>query len=291
MKTESVLKIAVIQATPILYDKTEGVQKIDYLTELAAQRGANLVMWPESFIPGYPQNLDIEIGQHITEEEIHKRLQDIYENSFCEADNDLADISEIARKNHIYLALGVTEREGKDLYCSEYLFDPSGQNLGKHRKLRPTGFEKFIWKSGEGSKLSVFHSEYGTIGTAICWENYMPLLRTALYAEGVKIYLAPAADSSEQWQSTLQHIALEGRCFVLCCNHYFPQNHQSVRGREKYRGGSAVISPQGEYLAGPVFDREEILFADLDLALCDSQRYDFDAVYPYTLEEYKNSGI
>ncbi len=192
--------------------------------------------------------------------------------------------------------MGVIERDSQfsrgTLYCTLLYFGPNGQLLGKHRKIMPTAAERLIWGTGDGSTLSTFKTEIGTLGGLICWENYMPLARTFMYSKGVEIYLAPTADARERWNSTLRHIALEGRCFVLGCNQYvtksmYPADLEGIEDLEEHpevicRGGSVIISPLGEELAGPLYDREGILYADLDLAQVVRSRFDFDAVGHYS---------
>ena len=178
-----------------------------------------------------------------------------------------------------------------ELHCTVLYFGPDGRLLGKHRKLKPTAAERLIWGEGDGSTLTVLDTELGRIGGLICWENYMPLARTALYAKGVALYLAPTADSRETWQATLRHIACEGRCFVLGCNQYvtkamYPVDLpciEELAGQPEVmcRGGSAIVSPLGELLAGPLYDREGILTADLDLAEVARAKFDFDVVGHY----------
>ncbi len=170
-------------------------------------------------------------------------------------------------------------------------FGPDGRLLGKHRKLKPTAAERFIWGEGDGSTLTVLDTELGKIGGLICWENYMPLARMAMYGKGVEIYLAPTADARDVWQATLRHIALEGRCFVLGCNQFvtksmYPSDLEAIEDLENQpevlcRGGSAIVSPLGQYLAGPLFDQEGILLADLDLAEVARGKFDFDVVGHY----------
>ena len=177
------------------------------------------------------------------------------------------------------------------LYCSLLYFGPDGRLLGVHRKLKPTGSERLIWGEGDGSTLNVYETTVGRIGGLICWENYMPLARMALYSQGVEVYLAPTADSRDTWQATLRHIACEGRCFVLGCNQYvtkdlYPADLEGVQDLEGQpevmcRGGSVIISPLGEVLAGPLYDREGILLAELDLAEVVRARFDFDVVGHY----------
>jgi nitrilase len=200
------------------------------------------------------------------------------------------------RETDVYLAIGVIERDSEysrgTLYCTLLYFGPDGKLLGKHRKIMPTGAERLIWGAGDGSTLTVFKTDIGVIGGLICWENYMPLARVYMYGKGVEIYLAPTADARERWQSTLRHIALEGRCFVLGCNQYvtksmYPSDLKGIEDlaempEEICRGGSVVVSPLGRILAGPLYDKEDILYAELDLAEVVRSRFDFDAVGHYS---------
>ena len=174
----------------------------------------------------------------------------------------------------IHLVIGVIERDGGTLYCTVLFFAPNGDYLGKHRKLMPTASERLIWGQGDGSTMPVFDTEIGKLGAAICWENYMPLYRTALYAKGVQLYLAPTADSREGWIASMRHIALEGRCFVLSCNQFarrsdypadYPGDFPADPDAIVTRGGSCIVNPLGEVIAGPVYDEEAILTADVDL--------------------------
>jgi nitrilase len=194
-----------------------------------------------------------------------------------------------------YLAVGVVERDNQfsrgTLYCTILYFGPDGRLLGKHRKLKPTGAERFIWGEGDGSTLTVLDSGIGRFGGLICWENYMPLARAAMYAKGIEIYLAPTADARDTWHATLRHIACEGRCFVLGCNQYvtrsmYPSDlpmveELAVQPDVMCRGGSAIVSPLGDVIAGPLYGEEGILYADLDLAQVVQARFDFDPVGHY----------
>jgi nitrilase len=195
----------------------------------------------------------------------------------------------------VYLALGIIERDsdysGGTLYCTLLYFNPEGQLIGKHRKLKPTGAERLVWGEGDGSTLPVFETEIGRIGGLICWENYMPMARMVMYSKGVQIYLAPTADPRDTWQATMRHIACEGRCFVLGCNQYVTKQMYplDMEGLEELkdqpdvmcRGGSVIVSPLGEVLAGPLYDKEGILYADLDMAEIVRGKVDFDVVGHY----------
>ncbi|MCB0129214.1 MAG: carbon-nitrogen hydrolase family protein, partial [Caldilineaceae bacterium] len=204
-------------------------------------------------------------------------------------------LGEAARQAGVHLAIGVIERDGDSsggtLYCTILYFGPNGELLGKHRKLKPTASERLIWGEGDGSTLTVLDTELGKIGGLICWENYMPLARMALYTQGVEIYLAPTADARDTWHATLQHIACEGRCFVLGCNQFVTKSMvpTDLPGREELaaapevmcRGGSTIIGPLGEVLAGPLYDQEGILYAELAGGALVRAKLDFDVVGHY----------
>jgi nitrilase len=184
-----------------------------------------------------------------------------------------------------------SQSSGGTLFCTLLYFGPDGRLLGIHRKLKPTAAERLIWGEGDGSTLTVIDTELGKIGGLICWENYMPLARTAIYNKGVEIYLAPTADARDTWQATLRHVACEGRCFVMGCNQFltkemYPADLEGLDELEELpeplcRGGSAIISPLGEVLAGPLYDKEDMLVADLDLGQIARSRFDFDVVGHY----------
>ena len=204
-------------------------------------------------------------------------------------------LGKMARQTSTYLVVGVIERDtqfgGGTLYCTMLYFGPTGELLGKHRKLKPTAAERLIWGEGDGSTLTAIDTEYGTMGGLICWENYMPLARMAMYSKGVDIYLAPTADARDSWQATLRHIACEGRCFALGCNQFvtksmYPEGLEGIEDLDNQpeimcRGGSAIVSPLGDVLAGPLYDEEGILYADLDLADVVRSKLDFDVVGHY----------
>jgi len=289
------VKVAVVQAAPVLFDREKTIQKACDLVAEAAGQGANVVLLPEAFVPAYPRGLSF--GTVVGNRTPAGRLlwQRYWDNTIevPGADTDL--LGQAARDAGVYLAIGVVERDrdygGGTLYCTLLYFGPDGQLLGKHRKLKPTAAERLIWGEGDGSTLTVIDTEYGKIGGLICWENYMPLARMAIYAKGVGIYLAPTADQRDSWQATMRHIALEGRCFVLGCNQYvakqmYPDDLEGIEELDGLpevicRGGSVIVSPLGEVLAGPLWDEEGILAADLDLAEVTRGKLDFDVVGHY----------
>ncbi len=289
------VKAAVVQAAPVLFDREASVEKVCRLTNEAAAQGAELILFPEAFIPAYPRGLTF--GTVVGSRSPQGRLtwQTYWANAVDIPSPATEALGAAARQAHAYLVVGVIERDTQfsrgTLYCTMIYFNPDGELIGKHRKLKPTAAERLIWGEGDGSTLAVIDTEFGKLGGLICWENYMPLARMAMYSKGVELYLAPTADSRDNWQATIRHIACEGRCFVLGCNQFvtkamYPADLAGVeeladQPEVMCRGGSAIISPLGEVLAGPLFDQEGILYAELDLAEVARSKFDFDVVGHY----------
>lgn len=283
--------VGVVQATPVLFDRDACIDRAIGWIERAAAAGCQLLLFPETFIPGYPRGLrfDAVIGRRSDA----GRAQWLdYWNSAIEVDTPpLLRLQDAVRQAGMLVGLGVTEREpvGGSLHCSLLYIGPDGTLLGRHRKIKPTGLERMIWAQSNGDSLVSFDTDLGRIGGLICWENYMPLARVALYQQGIEIYLAPTADARPAWQSTMQHIALEGRCFVLAANQFvtkadYPPAYQDALANEPdalCRGGSVILSPLGDVLAGPLWDEEGLLTATLDFADLAKSKFDFDAVGHY----------
>jgi len=288
------VKVAVVQAAPVLFDREATVEKACRLAAEAQAEGARLMLFPEAFVPAYPRGLGfgMVVGQR---SEAGRRLWERYRDNAVDVPSPATEkLGEAARAARAYLAIGVIERDavsGGTLYCTLLYFGPDGQLLGKHRKLKPTGSERLIWGEGDGSTLTTVPTPFGTVGGLICWENYMPLARMAMYGKGVDLYLAPTADQRDTWQATLRHIACEGRCFVLASNQYvtrsmYPKDLEASEELARQpevmcRGGSAIVSPLGEVLAGPLFGEEGMLTAELDLGEVARSRLDFDVVGHY----------
>ena len=291
----STVKVAVVQAAPVLFDRQATVAKACGLIREAASQGAKVLLFPEAFVPAYPRGLTFGMVVGSRSQEGRELWLRYWENAVDIPGPATDALGAAAREAGVYLAMGVIERDSQfsrgTLYCTLLYFGPDGRILGKHRKLKPTAAERLIWGEGDGSTLTVVSTEYGKIGGLICWENYMPLARMAMYGKGVDIYLAPTADARDTWQATLRHIACEGRCFVLGCNQFvtkqmYPpelQDHPELAAVPDVlcRGGSAIISPLGEPLAGPLYGEEGILFADLDLEEVPRSKVDFDVVGHY----------
>ena len=289
------VKVAVVQAAPMLFNREATVAKACQLTRDAAVQGAELVLLPESFIPAYPRGLSFGTVVGSRSPEGRKTWERYWAQSVEVPGPATEALCAAAREAGVFLVVGITERDSQTsrgtLYCSLLYIGPDGRLLGVHRKLKPTGSERLIWGEGDGSTLKVYETAVGRIGGLICWENYMPLARMALYSQGVEVYLAPTADARETWQATLRHIACEGRCFVLGCNQFvtksmYPADLAGLEDLDDQpevmcRGGSAIVSPLGEVLAGPLYDREGMLLAELDLSEIVRARYDFDVVGHY----------
>jgi nitrilase len=289
------LRAAVVQAAPALFDRQSSLEKATRLTAEAAAQGAQLILFPEAYIPCYPRGLSFGAVVGNRTAQGRQTWERYWDNAMDVPGPQTEALGEAARQANVYMAIGVIERDsqfsGGTLYCTLLYFGPDGSLLGKHRKLKPTASERLIWGEGDGSTLTVVDTPWGKAGGLICWENYMPMARMALYSKGIQIYLAPTADGRDTWQASLRHIACEGRCFVLGCNQFvtrsmYPSDLAGVEELANWpevmcRGGSAIVSPMGEVLAGPLFDKEGILFADLDMGEVTRARFDFDVVGHY----------
>jgi nitrilase len=283
-------RVAVVQATPVGFDTEATLSKLEKLVAQAADGGAQLALFPEAFVPAYPKGVDFGtvIGRRTPEGRDEFRR---YFDSAIEVPGpDVDRIASCSREHGIHLVVGVIERAGSTLYCTALFFSPEHGYLGKHRKLMPTAAERLIWGFGDGSTLPVYDTPIGRLGAVICWENYMPMLRMAMYSKGVQIYCAPTADSRETWLPTMRFIALEGRCFVLTTCQLLrrsdlPNDMANSISEDPdeilMRGGAAIIDPLGNVLAGPVFDEETILHAELDLDDIARGKFDFDVAGHY----------
>ncbi|MFP3564070.1 nitrilase-related carbon-nitrogen hydrolase [Paraburkholderia sp. SIMBA_030] len=287
---EKSLRAAVVQTGAAVFDVERTLDKVELGASSASKQDSQLVVFPEAFVSAYPKGLDFgsTFGGRTPEgREDYRR----YFDSAIEVPSVHTDLlGQMAGDLKQYMVIGVVERGGATLYCTALFFGPEGALLGRHRKLMPTGAERLVWGFGDGSTLPVFDTPFGRLGAVICWENYMPLLRMAMYAKGIQIYCAPTADSRPTWAPSMQHIALEGRCFVLsACQHLrrkdAPEHYAAIQGNEPdtvlMRGGSCIVSPLGEILAGPVFDTDAILVQELDLGDLARAKYDFDVAGHY----------
>lgn len=279
-------RVAVVQAAPCLFDLPETLRRFETLLAEAAVGGAELVVFPEAFVGGYPKGATFgaTVGERTDE---GRALFARYRRSAVDIPGDAFDRIRAAvagQRGHV--VVGVIERAGHTLYCTALLFAPDGTLLGQHRKLVPTGTERLIWGRGDAADVAVVDTDLGRVGMAICWENYMPLYRSALYRQGVQIYCAPTVDSRDTWAATMRHIAVEGRCFVVSATQFavradYPPEFPLGADPVVIRGGSTVVDPFGRFLVEPVFDRQQVCFADLDQDVLDGAYLDLDVVGHY----------
>lgn len=288
--SETRSKVAVVQAASVAFDLEQTLQKAEALAADAASQGARLLVFPEAFLSAYPRGLAFGAVVGSRSEAGREEYRRYWESSVDIPGPAVTRLSSIARHNGIHLVMGVVERDGGTLYCSVLFFAPDGTYLGKHRKVMPTASERLIWGFGDGSTMPVFDTSVGRVGALICWENYLPLMRAAMYAKGIQIYCAPTADARDSWLATVRHIAVEGRCFVLSCNQFnrrrdFPNEYASSFGNEAEtvvtRGGSCIVDPFGNFIAGPNTDDEAILIAQIDLGQIVRGKFDLDVVGHY----------
>jgi nitrilase len=281
-----VVKVACVQAEPALFDRAATIDKIDRLAGEVAGNGARLALFPEAFIPAYPSSRWVRhlVGWDGDARPVYAKLA---RESITIPGPDSDRIGEIARTHSLWLAVGANELERGTIYNSLLIYSPQGELALHHRKLMPTNHERLVWGLGDGKGLETVATDFGAIGGLICWENLMPLARFALYERGVEVYLAPTADDSEDWHVSMQHIAREARSFVLSCCVFqrassFPDDVPLAEGGDLVgRGGSAILGPDGRYLAGPLWDEEGILYAELDPQRLYEARQRFDPAGHY----------
>jgi nitrilase len=286
----SKLIAAVAQTATVLFDTPATVERALSLMADAAKRGVQLLVFPEAFIGGYPKGADFHIYLGGRTPQGRGEFRQYYDAAVTMDGPEIAQLAKAAARHKMYVVTGIIERDGGTLYCTAVYIGPDGQVLGKHRKLMPTALERLVWGFGDGSTLQAVDTPYGKLGAVICWENYMPALRMAMYQQRIALYCAPTADDRDSWASTMQHIALEGRCFVLsACQHLrrsqFPadMNNRLPEAPETVlmRGGSMIIDPLGKVLAGPVFNEDALLTAELDMSVIPMAQMDFDVVGHY----------
>lgn len=277
--------VAAVQATPVFLDREATIEKVHRLTAEAVANGAQLVVFPEAFVPGYPD----WVWRAPIWQDAPARYRRLLEASVAVPSPATEALAEAAREAGVYLCIGVNEHDptGATLYNTLLYFSPAGELLGRHRKLMPTGGERAVWGQGDGSTLTVFDTPFGRVGGLICWEHYMPLARYAMYAQGIDILLAPTWDNGEQWICTLRHNAREGRVYVMGVASLLraPDVPADLPGSDGLYGGdddwmcpgwSAIVSPEGALLAGPLEKEEGILYATVDAGAARASRVEFD---------------
>ncbi|MCI2056956.1 MAG: carbon-nitrogen hydrolase family protein [Oscillibacter sp.] len=287
-------RIAVIQATPVMFDKKACLNKALNLIVQAAQEHAELIVFPELFIPGYPYGMTFGFTVGSRNADGRKDWKKYCDNSIVVPGEETKRLGEAAKAAHAYVSIGVSERDGVNgtLYNTNLVFTPEGELDAVHRKLKPTGAERVVWGDANCGYFPISQTPWGPMGSLICWESYMPLARVALYEKGVSIYISPNTNDNEEWQTSIRHIALEGHCYFVNCDMYFKREQypaglhcpeEIARLSETVcRGGSCVVDPYGHYVMEPVWDREEVIMADLDLDKVPASRMELDACGHYS---------
>lgn len=287
-------KIAVIQAAPVMFDKEACTRKTMDLIQEASKEQAELMVFPELFIPGYPYGMTFGFHVGNRSEDGRRDWKMYYDNSILVPGPETDSIGMAAREAQAYVSIGVSERDSVKgtLYNTNLFFSPEGRIISVHRKLKPTGAERVVWGDGDRGYFPVVDTPWGVMGNLICWESYMPLARAALYQKGVALYISPNTNDNPEWQSTIQHIALEGRCYFINCDMYFTrdmypgglhcQDEIQCLPKVVCRGGSCIIDPYGHYETDPVWDREEIIYAQLDMDKVPMSRMEFDVCGHYS---------
>ena len=283
-------RAAVVQAASHPVDPRASAAKAAALIGEASEAGAKLIVFPEAFIGGYPKGNSFGTPVGMRKPEGRDAYRRYHEVAIDLDGEEVAAIAEAAARTGAFVVVGVIERDAGTLYCTAFFFDGERGLVAKHRKLMPTGAERLIWGFGDGSTLPVLDTPLGRIGAVICWENYMPMLRMAMYDQGVTLYCAPTADDRDSWPATMRHVALEGRCYVLSACQYvtrgaYPADFECVLGDAPetvlMRGGSMIVAPLGEVLAGPSYEGETILYAEIEPDAVVRGKYDFDVVGHY----------
>jgi len=283
-------KAAVVQAAAHPFDPVASAAKAAALIHEAAAAGARLAVFPEAFVGTYPKGASFGTPVGMRKPEGRRDFQRYHEGAIPLDGPEVAAITEATAETGLFVVIGVIERDGGTLYCTALFFDGATGLVAKHRKLMPTGAERLIWGFGDGSTMPVLDTPLGKVGAVICWENYMPAMRMAMYAKGISIWCAPTADDRDGWLASMRHIALEGRTFVLsACQHItraaYPAEYDCALGDDPdtvlMRGGSCIIGPLGDVLAGPDYAGETILYAEIDTEEVVRGKYDFDVTGHY----------
>ncbi len=293
------LRVAVVQAAPILFDKKATIDKVVDIIREAGNQGAELIVFPESFVPCYPLGLTFGFTVGQREESQRDDWKVYYDNSVIVPSEDTDKVAKAAAEAGAYVSLGITERDEThcSLYCTNLIFSPEGELVAHHRKIKPTGAERYIWADGQNPDyhFPITDTPFGKMGTLICWENYMPLARVALYKRGVAMYLAPNTNNNLEWHDAIKHIAVEGHVYVFHANMYvtkdmYPDYFHMPDEYAKLpdvplTGGSCIVDPFGHYVNEPVWNREAIIYADIDPNEVPRSRMEFDATGHYTRDD------
>lgn len=285
-------RIAVVQAEPMLFDKDACLEKAIALIRESADHGAELIVFPELFIPGYPYGMNFGFTTGSRTETGREDWKRYYDNSILAGGPEMQALIALAREKQVYLSMGYSERDGVNgtLYNANMMIAPDGTALN-HRKLKPTGSERLVWGDANRDFFPVLDTPWGPMGNLICWESYMPLARMALYEKGISIYISPNTNDNAEWQSTIRHIAIEGHCYFVNCDMLirkssYPKDLNEYAAVSRLpdvvcRGGSCVIDPYGHLVSDCVWDEEQISYATLDMQKVPSSKMEHDVCGHY----------
>lgn len=286
------LKLALVQVAPIMFDKEKCKEKAIRLIKECAEQGAEFVVFPELFIPGYPYGMTYGFTVGSRNADGRKDWKCYYDNSILANGSEMREIIEAAKANNVYVSIGYSEVDAvtATLYNSNMMISPEGEAYN-HRKLKPTGSERVVWGDGDKEFFPVMNTPWGPVGNLICWESYMPLARVALYQKGITIYISPNTNDNAEWQNTIRHIAIEGHCYFVNCDMYFtkqmyPVTASAAQEIDKLpdivcRGGSCIIDPYGHAVTETIWDKEGIIYAELDMQKVPASRMEHDACGHY----------
>ncbi|KAI0166167.1 carbon-nitrogen hydrolase [Xylariaceae sp. FL1272] len=279
MSRDRTVRVAAVQAAPVSFDLEKSLEKLLTLTAEAAQEGAELVVFPEGFLSAYPWRYAFDATIGAREQRGRAWYRKYYDSAVKVPSPEVDTIAKAARTHNVYIQVGIIEKDEGTLYCSALLLGRNGSVLLKHRKLIPTAAERLVWGRGAGDGLQVVQTDIGKIGTLICWENYMPAARMALYQQGIEIYLAPNADDLPEWTASMQH---DYPPFTLEHPDRKSDGSQWESNDIVNHGGSFVAGPLGTRITEPLWDAEKIILADLSLHTITESRMDFDPVGSYS---------
>ncbi len=285
-------KLAVVQAAPVMFDKTACIEKALKLINECTANGAELIVFPELFIPGYPYGMTFGFRVGSRNADGRKDWKAYYDNSILANGPEMQQLIEKAKEQGIYLSIGYSERDAVTgtLYNSNMMIAPDGTAMN-HRKLKPTGSERVVWGDADRDYFPVMETPWGPMGNLICWESYMPLARVALYQKGISLYISPNTNDNPEWQDTIRHIAIEGHCYFINCDMFFtradyPKTASAGEEIEKLpeiacRGGSCVVDPFGHVVSDTIWDQEGIIYAELDMQKVPASKMEHDVCGHY----------
>ena len=285
-------KLAVVQAVPVMFDKTACIEKALKLINECTANGAELIVFPELFIPGYPYGMTFGFRVGSRNADGRKDWKVYYDNSILANGPEMQQLIEKAKEQGIYLSIGYSERDAVTgtLYNSNMMIAPDGTAMN-HRKLKPTGSERVVWGDADRDYFPVMETPWGPMGNLICWESYMPLARVALYQKGISLYISPNTNDNPEWQDTIRHIAIEGHCYFINCDMFFtradyPKTASAGEEIAKLpeiacRGGSCVVDPFGHVVSDTIWDQEGIIYAELDMQKVPASKMEHDVCGHY----------